>query len=218
MPDAGDTQTATLTVSPADTSTQATLSVRAPDGTTSAPTATPTSDRGTWTADVPYPVAGLYVLTWTVLGTGAGVQQYTVSVAPLLPVTGRTYATSTDVANWMNAAPRVDTDALLVKVARYLDNHMLKTSFYDVDTDGMPTGAAVIVALRDASCALVAWWNIKGITGEDPDREYTTMSIGSATLTKSAGAGGAPTDPRYSLEAAEILSGAGLIGHAPWSR
>lgn len=213
MPEAGDTQTATLTVSPADTSTEAALSVRAPDGTTSAPTATPSSSRSVWTADVPYPVAGVYYFMWSATGTGAGVERYQVSVAPFLPGTGRRYATTTDLANWMEAAPPLNGDRLLRNATRYLDNRMLKTAVYDVDDDDMPTGAAVIVALRDATCALVEWWNTKGITGADPSAEYTTVSIGSATLTKTPGAGGAPADPRMSLEAAEILAGAGLLGH-----
>jgi hypothetical protein len=72
MPDIGDSAIATLTVTPFGPSTTAALSVAAPDGTTTAPTATTADSGATWTATVSYTMAGWWLLTWTVTGTGAG--------------------------------------------------------------------------------------------------------------------------------------------------
>lgn len=192
MPQAGDVQTAALTVTPADGSTEATFSVRSPSGTVTTPTATANADRTRWTVDVPYPVAGVYTLTWNVLGTGAGVEQYRVSVAPLLPGPARTYATSTDLANALHAAPPVDADEQLRDATRELD-YTLRAAIYDVDGDGEPTDPEVIAALRDACCAVVQWWDETG----DPlatASAYNTVSIGSVTLSRTQASGATPSE------------------------
>lgn len=87
MPDVGDSRTATLTVSPFDGSTAATLLVTAPDSTTSTPATTGSGGGATWTATVPYTQAGWWLLKWTVTGTGAGIeyQQVNVTGVPATP-------------------------------------------------------------------------------------------------------------------------------------
>ena len=216
MPDVGDSQIITLDVSPADGTTAATLTAIPPSG--SAPTLEPTASNGNslWSAEVTYTVAGIWTFRWDVTGTGRGREYQYVSVAPA-PAVGRSYATTTDLANWLRAAPPLNAQALLEGATRFLDTVVLTTSVYDVDTGGLPTKAAVITALRDATCALAAWWHAQGITGEDANSVYTTVSIGSASFTRTPGAGGAPSDPRMSREAREILAGAGLLGHAIWT-
>lgn len=84
MADIGDWVTPALAVSPANGTTAASLSVTAPDGTVAAGTGEATSDTGpTWTADpVQLTSAGTWLLTWTVTGTGKGVQHQRVLVAP----------------------------------------------------------------------------------------------------------------------------------------
>lgn len=80
MPEIGDSATATLTVTPFGPSTAATLSVSAPDGTTTTPTPVTADSGATWTATVAYTMAGWWLLTWTVAGTGAGVEAQRVFV------------------------------------------------------------------------------------------------------------------------------------------
>lgn len=202
MPDAGDSQIATLTVTPYDLSTTATLSVRSPSGTTTTPSATTSDGGATWTATVPYTVAGVYTLTWTVTGTGAGVQQQLVSVAPLQPGTARSYATTTDLADWLRAAPPTDAAKQLRDATRELD-YFLRTAIYDVDDDGEPTNAEVTVAFRDACCAVVEWWAETG----DPlaaVSAYGSVSIGSVTLSRTQ-ASGAPASEVLGRRALQIL-------------
>lgn len=74
MPDIGDQVTATLTVSPYGVSTDADLTVRAPNGTVTTPAATTADGGETWTATVTYTMAGWWLLEWTITGTGAGTE------------------------------------------------------------------------------------------------------------------------------------------------
>lgn len=104
MTDVGDLLTPTLTVSPFDGTTLASLSITAPDGTITAGTGESTADGGaTWTADeVTLNQAGLWVFAWTVTNTGQGVEYSTVVVnlAPTAaPFTrGDQLATAQDLA------------------------------------------------------------------------------------------------------------------------
>lgn len=85
--DVGDTAVLTLTVDPADLTTNATLVVTAPDGTTSTPAAGSTDEGVTWTAQVPVTMAGQWTAKWTVTGTGANVQYDSFEVDPVPPAT-----------------------------------------------------------------------------------------------------------------------------------
>ena len=86
MTDVGDLLTPTLTVSPFDGTTTASLVIFRPDGTTAAGTGEATADGGaTWTADdVTLNQAGMWVFAWTVTGTGQGVE-YSTEVVNLAP-------------------------------------------------------------------------------------------------------------------------------------
>jgi hypothetical protein len=83
--DVGDLLTPTLTVSPFDGTTAASLSITAPDGTVTAGTGEASADGGeTWTADnVTLNAAGMWVFAWTVTGTGQGVEYSTVVIVEL---------------------------------------------------------------------------------------------------------------------------------------
>lgn len=94
----GDSELATLGVSPADADTVATLTVHAPDGSSSTvavsggalETIPDSADRQqTWTANEPvtYSAPGKWVLSWTVTGTGEGAEDYEVYVVSS-PVAG----------------------------------------------------------------------------------------------------------------------------------
>lgn len=88
MPDVGASTTPSLTVDPFDLTTAATLTVYAPDGTTTTP-AIATADAGeTWeTSDaVTFSAPNWWVFAWEVTGTGAGVRMEHVFVGPVQPL------------------------------------------------------------------------------------------------------------------------------------
>lgn len=88
MPYPGSVDLATLTVAPYDGTTLATVRANAPDGSHLDPTPASTDGGHTWTAGLAYTMAGHWVLTWTVAGTGAGivVQEVDVSTAAVAAV------------------------------------------------------------------------------------------------------------------------------------
>lgn len=187
MPDLGDVVTASLVVSPFDGTTQATLSVTAPDGTVSAPVASSTNGGQTWTAPLTYTAAGVWLLRWTVTGTGASVENEQIAVAPTpgAGLTGRIYATTTDLANYLRAAPPLDGAGLLADASRMLDSLVLAYCRYDVDQAGMPTDEAVAAAIGRAVCAQVAWWDEVGDSRGAAGIGYGSVAIGSVNLGRS---------------------------------
>ncbi|QJT04355.1 hypothetical protein G9272_32070 [Streptomyces asoensis] len=192
MPDVGDFATARLAVDPADVTTAATLVVTRPDGTTVTPVVTGADGGATWTAPVTYTLAGLWRLSWTVTGTGAGVQHEIVSVAPAPAIvgTGRVYATTTQLAEYLHAAPPLNAPKLLTDASRALDD-ALGAAVYDTDTlTQLPTNAEVAAAFAEAVCAIVEWW---GETG-DPvgaDGGWDSVSAGPVSLSGRSGSAAA---------------------------
>lgn len=187
MPDAGDIVTASLTVAPYDGTTSATLAVTAPDGTTSAPAAGTADGGQTWTSTLTYTQAGVWLLRWTVTGTGASVENQRIAVAPTpgAGLTGRVYATTTGLANYLQAAPPLDSSVLLADASRMLDSLVLAYCRYDVDDDGMPTDPDVAAAIGRAVCAQVAWWDEIGDSTGAAGVGYGSVAIGSVTLGRS---------------------------------
>lgn len=83
MPDVGDYTTPQLAVTPFDGTTVAALTVHAPDGTSSTPTASSTDGGAHWTTTaVSFTQAGWWLLTWVVTGTGAGTEFERIYVTP----------------------------------------------------------------------------------------------------------------------------------------
>jgi hypothetical protein len=205
--DTGDVATLTLTVTPSAGDTTATVLATSPTGTTSTPTASPNGDRSVWTALLPLTSPGTWVAVWTVTGTGAGVEQRDeITARPVLPVstTGqRVYATTADLANYLEAAPPEGARRLLRRASRRVDDALL-TALYDVDTAGMPTDPLVITALRDATCAQVEYWATSGADPGGADAVYDEVAIGSARLSRRS-TGGPPAGVRLCADAAEIL-------------
>lgn len=196
MPDVGDTVTASLTVDPYDATTAATLTITAPNGTVSSP-ATGTADNGkTWTAALTYTAAGLWRLSWAVTGTGASVQHEVVPVAPAPPAMTdvRSYATTTQLADYLRAAPPVDAVQLLERATRLLDSDFLKAAVYDVDDAGMPTDPDVKAAFVEAVCAQVEFWGEVGVE-TDVAGPLQGVAIGSVNL--QFGAGDNRSSPDY---------------------
>ncbi|MFD9444948.1 hypothetical protein [Streptomyces sp. NPDC060001] len=187
MPEVGDHATVTLTVDPHDGTTAVTLAVTAPDGVLSAPVVSTADGGGTWTAPLVYTLAGVWRLKWVVTGTGASVEGQKIPVAPApdAPL-GRSYATSTDLANYLGTAPPVDADRLLAEATTLLDSRVLRYCWYEVDDDGLPTDELVIPALARAVCAQARWWDELGgsTTGADL-AGWGSVKIGSVQLGRS---------------------------------
>ena len=193
MPDVGDLVTARLTVDPYDGTTAATLLVTRPDGTTISPVVTGADGGKTWTAPVTYTLAGLWRLSWTVTGTGAGVEHEIVSVAPAPAVTatGRVYATTTQWANILHEAPPLNAVQLLIDASRALDD-ALKAAVYDTDADGLPTHPDVAEAFAEAVCRIVEWW---GETGDPVGADGGWDSVSAGPVSLSRGSGSAAATP-----------------------
>jgi hypothetical protein len=98
----GDSEIASLTVTPAGTDTQAVLTVHSPTGSSTpvpvtAGALTPgpgATQQQTWVSDNPivYTAAGRWVLSWTVTGTGEGAEDVEVWVSPRPAPGGPTWA------------------------------------------------------------------------------------------------------------------------------
>lgn len=196
MPDVGDLVTARLTVDPFDGTTAATLLVTRPDGTTVSPVVTAADGGKTWTAPVTYTLAGVWRLTWTVTGTGAGVEHELVSVGPVpgAVVGGRVYATTTQLAEYLGAAPPVDAARLLLEASRLLDRDFLTAAVYDVDTAGLPSNAEVAAAFAEAVCAQVQFW---GEVGEETDISGPLQGVSIGSVQLQYGAGDNRSGPSY---------------------
>ncbi|WP_128818023.1 hypothetical protein [Streptomyces sp. S063] len=196
MPDVGDLVTARLEVGEHDETTAVTLVLAAPDGTVSTPVVTPVDDGAAWTAPVVYTAAGVWRLSWSVTGTGAGIEQELVSVAPAPGARGdgRVYATTTDLANALKEAPPLNAQKLLERASELLDSDFLLTAIYDVDEDGMPTHPLVAAGFRDAVCSQVEFW---GEVGEETDISgpLKAAQIGSVNLQFGSGIDG--SGPSY---------------------
>ncbi len=217
----GDWTTPTLQVAPFDVTTAATLVVIAPDGTTTAPAATSSGGGATWTA-APYELtaAGEWVERWTVTGTGKSKERRVVLVAPdpvTAPTGARVYATTTDYANALLAAPPAGARRALRAASKVVDE-MLLTAVYPVDTSGLPTDAAHIIALRDATCAQAEYAKRTGDANSVGAGAIAGFSIGPVSVTKGtpAGATRSPLPAHWSPAAYRELSQAGLTGHEPW--
>lgn len=187
MPEVGDVSTVSLTVDPYGGTTVATLLVTRPDGTTTSPAAS-TADAGhTWTASLTYTMAGVWRLKWTVTGTGASVEGQQIAVAPAPDAAlDRSYATSTDMANYLRAAPPVNADKLLADATVLLDSRILRCCWYKVDSSGMPTDTDVKAAFARAACAQARWWDELGESTSGADSAgWGTVKIGSVQLSRS---------------------------------
>jgi hypothetical protein len=189
MPDVGDTVTASLTVDPSDATTNAVLAVTSPSGVVTAPPVGTADNGRTWTAALTYTAAGVWLMSWTVTGTGASVQHERVSVAPapFIAAPGRVYATTTQLAEYLGAAPPLDSARLLLEASRLLDRDFLPAAVYDVDkVTGLPTDPEVAAVFAEAVCAQVEFWGEVGVE-TDISGPLQGVSIGSVQIQYGAG-------------------------------
>lgn len=213
----GDYARPTLSVSPFDGTTVATLSVTDPDGTVTAPSVSSSGGGATWTAaSYQLTKAGIWVETWNVTGTGAGRQSYTRSVEPqpaVAPAVPNSYANTQDFYDITgDDGPRPDSLAqLLVRASRDVDRTLL-TAVYDI------TDAATLTALKEATVEQAAW-RIENGQETGINAGYHSVQIGSVNLTRGyTGQGSAAVvGTEFSPQAFVILQLAGLTGHAPYT-
>jgi hypothetical protein len=138
VPDVGDVRTETLTVD-GDMTTTVTLAAFKPDGTTvtPAPTTATADDGATWTAEVEYDVAGWWLLTWAIGGTGEGVEHGRVFVE-VPPESGGSpaYASPEDLISYLrlHGDDTYDDQVLadvLDEVSREIDSHCSRRFWRD---------------------------------------------------------------------------------------
>ncbi|GAA1026827.1 hypothetical protein GCM10009557_05900 [Virgisporangium ochraceum] len=217
----GDFRIATLSVVDADGSagdgtTTAVLTVIRPDGTTTQPTVTPSDGGATHTAAAyEFTAAGEWVERWVVTGKGAGKQRTTLLVAPdpAAALTGmRVYATTTDYATYLLAAPPAGARRALAAASREVDR-MLLTAIYDVDDDGLPTDADVAEAMKLATCAQAEYAKLTGDANLVGAGAITQVGLGSLSYTRAKAGVGVDGNPRWAQAAWDLLQQAGLTGH-----
>jgi hypothetical protein len=179
--DVGDIAVFTLNVAPHDGTTAATVVVKAPDGTETPATPTPSGGGATWTVQVPLTAAGTWYVGWTVTGTGAGTQWDSADAEPVPPPSDeqadvRLLIADTSTANRMFSTRqiaqflRLNNDNTRRAAAQALDvmasneamvSKVIKTQ--DLSTDG----AKVAEALRKQAAEL----RRQADAGEDTDAE-----------------------------------------------
>lgn len=128
----------------------------------------------------------------------------------------RVYATESDYLEFSEDEVAPDKiDSLLRRASAEVESH-IRTAVYVTDEDGYPTDPDIADALRDATCAYVAYWDeTDDITGAEAIAG--PVKIGSVSLggTSTGGASSrTPADTRIAHEALTILRNAGLIGTA----
>jgi hypothetical protein len=158
----GDRESAYLDVQPADGTTDGTLTVTAPPGGTDQ---TPAVAAGAvlagvvrlTSAAITYDAAGLWVLNWTVTGTGAGAEDVEVYVVPS-PVAGGPL--------WRPGRSRVANYIFGRTLARDVETHV-----YTFDSTTMPTGVQADRLIADA----VAW--VLSRTGDIDESLFDMASV-----------------------------------------
>jgi len=123
------------------------------------------------------------------------------------------YATESDYLEFTEDDVAPDRiDSLLRRASAQVESH-IRTAVYITDEDGYPADAAISDALRDATCAYVAYWDeTDDVTGAQAIAG--PVKIGSVSLggTSTGGASSRTAgDTRRADEAVTILRNAGLI-------
>lgn len=136
------------------------------------------------------------------------------------------YATLGDLAG--NKPEDVTLSSSDTELTRLLDSasreirRATKTAIYDVDVDSYPTNVDIREAFRLATCAQVYWWSETG-DEQGVQGQYTSVSIGSVSLSRGGGSAGSTSGQQGRLAPAAdtilrdagVLAGA-IVGSYPW--
>lgn len=188
MPELGGSYVATLAVAGGGAGTVATCTVVAPDGTT--PSITPSGSGTAWEAVIPTPIAGWWLVRWTVTGAGAGVKSKRFYVTPTPTMFGVWPPCLADLK--IDMGDRDDQDdskdaqLSIVLDAAVSKVRTLKGHRFDLDDDPVgestesggwlnaPTPDVILGTIRLAW----RWWERK----RSPDGMITVGELGSANI------------------------------------
>lgn len=182
---------------------------------------TPTATATPWTGTAyELTVPGLWVERFVITGDGKGRerQEFWVGDDPVSAPSGaRVYALTSDYATAGMEAPATGVNLRRVlRVASARVDEMLVGAIYDTDdTTLLPTDAAVIVALRDATVLQAAYQIEIGDPYGLGAEQYQSVTAGGITLVRGSGGASGSPPPARSAEAYEVLRQAGLTGNAP---
>ncbi|NIL56716.1 hypothetical protein [Salinispora arenicola] len=131
------------------------------------------------------------------------------------------YATEAELTAYPVTVPTGASAALLLtRASRDVDRALL-TAAYDTDTNGSPTDAGVIAALRDATCEQVAGMIAAGdITGTGAMPPTASFAIGKVSVVRGGQGAGGSSQQASKInglwpQAWQALQAAGLTGHGP---
>ncbi|MFI5993162.1 hypothetical protein ACIBAC_15170 [Streptomyces sp. NPDC051362] len=122
----------------------------------------------------------------------------------------RVYATSADYTEWSGQAAPTGVERMLARASEDIDD-ALKTARYCTDSDGMPTEADVIDAVRDAVCAQVEFQQETGDTGTGAAGRYDSVSLGPVSLSGRKDSAAGPQGLDLAPRADRALRRAGLL-------
>ena len=115
----------------------------------------------------------------------------------------RVYATADDYATFTGAAAPADIGQLLAQASRFLDSNLFRLCRYEADQDtGMPTDPVVLGAFSDAACAQAQWWNEIGDTLGTVGVGWSTVSVGSVSLSRGTKVGAASAEDQAARQIA----------------
>lgn len=170
-----------------------------------------------WRSRVAYPQPGLYRQLWTVTGTGETKKEKLVAVGPAgLTDTRPTYATTTQLANYLQDAPPLDADRLLRNATADV-NDATFTWVYETDEDEMPVDVDLLAVFVEATCEQARWRSETGSDEADQMAGWSSVSIAGVAMSRRSGQDGDPGGvPKYSPKLAGILAKAVNVVRGPW--
>jgi hypothetical protein len=129
------------------------------------------------------------------------------------------YATVEDLPGVLGYPAPANGQVLLDRASRDIDR-AIQCAVYDVDDNGMPTKAAIVTALKEATLEQVAYQleigNADGIAHGLQSGVPSGSSAGLVELSRGPSTGGATVDqPWLADQARQILRVAGLLGQEP---
>lgn len=119
------------------------------------------------------------------------------------------YATPADMADFdASLTLPTNVDRLLIHASRFVQ-HATRFALYYVDAAGLPTQAPAIAAMKEATCAQVAYWVKAGIDPLGAELQAKTGAAGPVSSKTLSATGSITYDTSASAAAAAERSAAG---------